>query len=81
MSVRDRVEAAERRIDNARTDNPNRGRTLRDCGHRSPEAETRLRRRRGCSKMPTLRFRDQEIAKYLDASDRLQFLGINEIGV
>jgi hypothetical protein len=37
--------------------------------------------RRGCSKMPTLRFRDQEIAKYLDASDRLQFLGINEIGV
>ena len=31
--------------------------------------------------MPTLRFRDQEIAKYLDASDRLQFLGINEIGV
>ena len=35
----------------------------------------------GCSKMPTLRFRDQEIAKYLDASDRLQFLGINEIGV
>src|ERR1700736_3879048 len=27
--------------------------------------------RRGCSKMPTLRFRDQEIAKYLDASDGL----------
>ena len=37
--------------------------------------------RRGCSKMPTLRFRNQEIAKYLDASDRLQFLGINEISV
>src|SRR5437899_840391 len=31
--------------------------------------------------MPTLRFRDQEVAEYLHACDRLQFFRIDEIGV
>ena len=34
-----------------------------------------------CSEIPALRFRDQEIAKHLDARNRFQLFRINEIGV